>query len=534
MKRKLLVTSILASTASGFASAALEEVIVTAQKRAESVNDVGLSISAATNDRLESLGVVDTADLVKIAPGLVFTVSQNGTPLYSLRGIGFNDYTLGASPAVSVYVDEVPLPYSAFTKGTTIDLERVEVLKGPQGLLFGQNSTGGAINYVAAKPTAMFQAGIRGSYGSYNRFEGEGFVSGELADQLAGRIAIGTIQSKDWQDNAFAGQTNGGDNLVRGRLQLLWSPNDDTEILAGISGWSDKSDPQAGQLVGLKLQVTDPTLALLADVPETQRRINAFQALPLSADDAEAAGWGPNGLNRNDSFFQFSVRVDYAINDSLSVASITAYSEYNEDYSMDRDGSNLQNAGIQVDGGVYSFSQELRLSGDFDDTRWVVGLNYAYNHTNSDERISTADSTNTAILPGGPWIDSTVSSLEQEITDKAIFANVEHDLSDSWTILLGARYSDNENKSSSCMHEGDAGMRATFPFIGDVIGGRLPGTTSFAPGTDPCISLNPANAFLPSYVPFEQKLSEDNVSWRAGLNFAATADLLIYGLVSEG
>lgn len=142
-------------------AAAIEEVVVTAEKRSESISDVGLSISAATGNQLQALGVTDTADLVKVAPGLVFTPSQNGTPLYSLRGVGFNDYTLGASPAVSVYVDEVPLAYSAFTKGATLDLERVEVLKGPQGLLFGQNSTGGAINYVAAKPTKEFQAGIR-------------------------------------------------------------------------------------------------------------------------------------------------------------------------------------------------------------------------------------------------------------------------------------------------------------------------------------------------------------------------------------
>ncbi|MDW3355843.1 Plug domain-containing protein, partial [Escherichia coli] len=76
-----------------------------------------------------------------------FTKSQDGTPLFTIRGVGFNDYTLGASPAVSVYVDQVPLTYSAYTQGATLDLERVEVLKGPQGILFGQNSTGGAINY---------------------------------------------------------------------------------------------------------------------------------------------------------------------------------------------------------------------------------------------------------------------------------------------------------------------------------------------------------------------------------------------------
>ena len=116
----------------------LGDIIVTAQKRSQSLNSVGLSINAADGEQLTRLGVKDTGDLVKIAPGLTFTKSQDGTPLFTIRGVGFNDYTLGASPAVSVYVDQVPLTYSAYTQGATLDLERVEVLKGPQGILFGQ------------------------------------------------------------------------------------------------------------------------------------------------------------------------------------------------------------------------------------------------------------------------------------------------------------------------------------------------------------------------------------------------------------
>src|SRR5690606_16449149 len=158
------------------------EIIVTAQKREQSLNDVGLSITAATGAELTALGVNDTGDLAKITPGFTFTKSQDGTPLYTLRGVGFNDYTLGASPAVSVYVDQVPLAYGAFTQGASLDLERVEVLKGPQGILFGQNSTGGAINYIAAKPSQEFEAGVKGSYGRFNRLEAEGFVSGGLSD----------------------------------------------------------------------------------------------------------------------------------------------------------------------------------------------------------------------------------------------------------------------------------------------------------------------------------------------------------------
>lgn len=104
-------------------SGGINDIIVTAQKRAQNLNDVGLSITAASGDQLQSLGVQSAGDLAKITPGFTFTKSQDGTPLYTLRGVGFNDYTLGASPAVSVYVDQVPLAYGAFTQGATLDLD---------------------------------------------------------------------------------------------------------------------------------------------------------------------------------------------------------------------------------------------------------------------------------------------------------------------------------------------------------------------------------------------------------------------------
>src|SRR5580704_9119993 len=127
----------------------LEEIIVTAEKRSENINDVGMSISAVSGDELAKIGVTDVSDLGKVVPGFTYTNSVYSTPVYTLRGIGFNDYSMGSEPAVSVYVDEAPLPYSIMTKGAALDLERVEVLKGPQGTLFGENTTGGAINFIA-------------------------------------------------------------------------------------------------------------------------------------------------------------------------------------------------------------------------------------------------------------------------------------------------------------------------------------------------------------------------------------------------
>ena len=144
------------------APAAEGEIVVTAQKRSENINRVCMSITAIGGDDLVQRGITDTSQLVKVVPGFNFTQTGYATPVYSIRGIGFQENSLAASPAVSVYVDEIPLPFPAETEGVGLDLARVEVLKGPQGTLYGQNSTGGAVNYIAAKPTDEFAAGLSG------------------------------------------------------------------------------------------------------------------------------------------------------------------------------------------------------------------------------------------------------------------------------------------------------------------------------------------------------------------------------------
>ena len=121
-------------------STGIETVVVTAQKVSQNINDVGMSITAASGDELTKLGITDTSQLVKVVPGFNYTPSFYGTPIYTIRGVGFLDTSLAASPTVSVYNDEVPLPYSIMTSAASLDIQRVEVLKGPQGTLFGENA----------------------------------------------------------------------------------------------------------------------------------------------------------------------------------------------------------------------------------------------------------------------------------------------------------------------------------------------------------------------------------------------------------
>jgi outer membrane receptor protein involved in Fe transport len=179
--------------------AALDEIVVTAEKREESINNVPMAVSAFSGSQLVALGIKNVQDLTEVVPGLTFAQTNFSTPVYTLRGVGFYETSLSAYPDVTVYVDEAALPFPILTTHVGFDLDRVEVLRGPQGILFGQNSTGGAINYVAAKPTSTFQAGTYVSYGEFNAFDLQGYVSGPINDTLSARLAVDLQQGGAYQ-----------------------------------------------------------------------------------------------------------------------------------------------------------------------------------------------------------------------------------------------------------------------------------------------------------------------------------------------
>lgn len=502
------------------------DIIVTANKRSQSLNNVGLSITAATGEQLAQVGVRDTGDLAKITPGLQFAKSQEGTPVFTLRGVGFNDYTLGASPAVSVYVDQVPLAYSVFTKGAVLDLERVEVLKGPQGLLFGQNSTGGAINYIANKPNTDRIAGGGGiSFSRFNTLDLEGYVTGPISDTLAIRMSGATTQSGPWQRSVTRNDTLGRQNFLEGRLQLQWNPSSAVSVLLSVNGWRDQGDTQAAQLVGIDLQQTDPGAANPAEVA---RRIAAFRAYPLSDQNARTADWDSDrSLKHDDGFVQTSLRADFRLGSGISLTALGAYSRYDEDFGVDRDGTDLKNAGVNDLGNVDSYYGELRLAGDNGPINWILGANYAKNKVYSANDILTGDSTNTAILPG-VFIRKSTTTITQDIRDTAVFGNVEFKLTNNLTLLGGARYTDSRNHYTSCMR-GDAGMQATFGFFSNLLGG----TTGGPVDETTCLNLS-SQTFQLIRTPYQADLNQTNTSWRGGINYKPTKDVLLYALASRG
>ncbi len=486
----------------------LEEIIVTAQKRSENINDVGMSISAITGDNLLRRGVSDPADLVKIVAGFSYAKSNYGTPVYTLRGIGYFDTSLGASPTVSVYVDEVPLPFSIMTRGASLDLERVEVLKGPQGTLFGQNSTGGAINYIAAKPTNDLHAGFDIDYGRFNKVQAQGFVSGPLSDTLKARLSIRKDFGGAWQQSTTRpGDTLGDSDLTIGRLLLDWDPSERLSVNINVNGWRDKSDTQSSQLIKI--------LGDLGAVPPE------LAASPLAAPNDRSTDWDADTVfKRDDKFYQTAVRINYKLNDELNLTSISSYADLSVDSVGNPDGSAVQNYTSVNPGKLKTFFQEVRLSGEQSAGRiqWVLGANYQNDKTDDHLLGLTRDFT----FP----FDSSRIDARQRINTYAGFANIDWDLVDNITVQGGIRYTDQKNRFEGCVYDTGAGdLSAAFSHLSSLLSGT---SVTIPPGG--CVTLGPD--FLPGVV--RNTLSEDNVSWRVGVNWKLDPEKLLYANVSRG
>src|SRR3984957_8521382 len=189
-----------AASASANEAGSLEEVVVTAQRREESAQNVGIALSVLSGQSLADKAITNVLDLQNAIPSLqVEPAFGSGQPQYRNRGVGFLDYTSNNASPVGVSIDDVAFALPIQTQGQLFDIDRIEVLRGPQGTLYGRNTTGGQINFISNRPTADTHAGFTAEYGSHNEFNAEGFVSGTIAEGLLGRLSVATEQGGAWQ-----------------------------------------------------------------------------------------------------------------------------------------------------------------------------------------------------------------------------------------------------------------------------------------------------------------------------------------------
>jgi iron complex outermembrane recepter protein len=502
-------------------SSALEEVVVTAQKRIESVDKVGMSINALSNDTLSNRGVSDVADLVRVIPSFTYTPTYYATPVYTIRGVGLNDSGFASSPTVSVYIDQVALPYPVMTQGATLDLQRVEVLKGPQGTLFGENSTGGAINYIAAKPTSEFATGGNFSIARFNKTTVDGYVSGPLTDTLNARVAVRAVNGGAYQESLTRpGDYRGNNQQLYGRLLLDFRPTDRLMVAVNVNAWNDQSE------------TLEPQLAAIIVTPASYP---SLLSSPIAPRDATYTDWTANAPTRkNDKFYQLTSREDFKLTDILTVTAITAYQHAN----LYRPNNIAATAAPILNyinfGSLENFNQELRLAGDADAYNWLVGANYDHTVSSENYAIDLQDYSANHPVPFIPPFTQTNGYLNQGVVTKSAFANLQYQLTDALSAQGGVRYTNVRQSAADCFFDPSQTQYATalFNFLQGLFQGT-PGSPSKPIPPQGCMSLDPTQSFTSPGVIYQQ-LPEHNVSWRFGLNYTLDNGALLYVNDSRG
>ena len=440
-------------------NALIEEIVVTAQKREQSLQDVGIAVSAFTGDALEQLGIQDTSQMSDLIPGFTFADSGYSIPIYTIRGIGFNDISQAGSSTVGIYVDEVILPYPSMTKGANLDLERVEVLKGPQGTLYGRNTTGGAVNYIARKPTQDFEAGFKSSFGTFNARELEGYVSGGLTDTLAGRLALRTVKADEWQrDFTRPGVEYGITDKFAGRALLEWSPIDAARFAFTLDGWTDESQPQSPQAYVILDQ------SALVSFRPSEDLLN--HPLPPD-DDARATALNPDrDFYMDEEFRNTAVRMDLDLDSSTSFTAIYSEQQYNNNNYFNQDGMYVEEVEYLVQTDVPSRTLEARFSGQSAEAsvNWVGGLFIAEDTVTEFRDLFLRDnSTGNGGRTG--LFDHIQLDGEQESQIRAAFGQAEWQATEQWKYTLGLRLTEEMRDNFNCTRDVNGDTALVFSIL---------------------------------------------------------------------
>lgn len=477
----LCSTTAMAQQAPPDRATTIDEVIVTAQRREQAAQDVGIALSVLSGESLVQQGVTNVNQLQNATPNLeVEPAFGGGAAQFRMRGVGFQDYASNNSPTVGVYVNEVAYPVPVMTQGLIFDIDRVEVLRGPQGTLYGRNTTGGAISFVTKRPTEELSAGLMTEWGSHDLFRAEGHVSGPLAGGLRGRLAVSTEQGGAWQTNRVTGESLGDADRTGARALLAWDPSESLSLLLDVHGGIDKSENLG--------------LYLLSDL---HTRLGAGPVIPADKDRSKT-GWGisprfaasigraPNAKpGRDNSSWGTSLNANLALK-GMNLTSITSYETLDRSEYGDWDSSASVEADTFFGSDVDVLSQELRLASDNDSNlTWVAGFYYSKQDLN--ERYFSD-----FIDIYGTYAQVT---YDQKVASWSLFGQAEYAFTNQLKAILGLRYEEETRELEG-------------------FGSAFGGSTALPPTT------------------VDTKMTP--LTGKAALEFKPTDNLLLYGSISRG
>ena len=464
----------------------LAEIIVTAQKREQNLQDVGTSVTAFDGAALQQLGLKNVTDITGQVPGLQYNQYGATVTIYNLRGVSQNDFSDHQEAPVAVYSDDAYIASTGALAGALFDLQRVEVLRGPQGTLFGRNATGGLIQYVSAAPTDHPEGYMQITGGNFGTVQSEGAISGPLTDDLSARLSFSTADHNGYITNRVGPDVN-DQKQYAARLQFRWKFGDNNEVrlklhainndheVAGNYSWSAATPDATGRGV-----FAPP------NTPDLGGYVNTSTSPFNQAEDREGlfnrTVWGANA------------HVTWHLPGDVTLVSVTDYLKMQKRYGEDSDVS--PNFLFNYDTGQHyqQFSEELRLNGAVGGLRWITGLYYLNYFTRNFEYTHLP-----TFINGIPYGDG-IANLALNTSSPSVFGQIEYDFSEHFTGILGARYTSDDK---------------TYQY--DYTCVVCPQTLSYSPANNPAASKNFS---IPT--------------GKVELDYKPVKDVLVYGSVNRG
>lgn len=459
----------------------VEEIVVTAQKREQNITDVGIAVTAFSGLQLKALGIEDSTELIAFTPGVSLAGDIGGQrAIFNIRGVVQNDYADLAEAPVAVYVDG---GYLASTQAQTFglyDIKRIEVLKGPQGTLFGRNATGGLVNTITAKPTEKTEAYVEMTGASFSQFRLEAALSGTLTEGVRGRLSAFTNQQGEILQNVYVdgsapdtrpgavggGQDGYNDNTKALRAQLEFDLSKNGTVLLNAN-WADTTKSEGPYQSVNTTEVKDADgnvidVIFAADDPMGCDTIQSGGCIDGNFDGSPTrpvqggdfnGNFDPDGSGRKvNKDFAFddqnkikskalSATIKYAF-DSVDVFSMTDYKVFDRTVGLDSDQTASPELIFQSNSKISQLSEELRFSGEAEHYSWVAGIYYLHVDTDYSQGLAASP---TAFFLGGEE-NNTLVNLKTDST--SIFGQIDYDIDDQWVLVSGLRYV-RENKHFS-------------------------------------------------------------------------------------
>jgi len=399
-------------------AAELEEVIVTAQKRSESLQDVAIAVTAFTSSDIKNLGANSVHALQASTPGLVYNTTGAAAQPF-LRGVGTRLAQNGLELSIATYIDDRYLARPSSTLFQLADIERIEVLKGPQGTLYGRNSTGGAIRVVTKEVGDEFEGTMKASYGNYDSYTVSGSVNIPVTEDFGMRLTGLSLGRDGYATNVNPAGRKEWDDLdyqaLRGKFR--WDVSSNVTAKLTLEYWQ-RDDLSGVENVNISSFPVSNNGALGVTLPQATRVGDLASAIDDTNDGSEFSG-------------QF--RLDVAF-DGFDFSSITAWSDFDLFWLGDADGGSVRHLDAFVIEDSSGFTQEVQFVSNNDSKfSWIVGANYFLDDADYELYIDLTD-------VGFPFASQ--SDQNAESTAWAVFAQVGYDITDSTKITVGGRYTE--------------------------------------------------------------------------------------------